>query len=265
MRFIFKYVLVANILAGSLISCEKRPDNVLQMNFDCVQVSRDIPLTDEAEAPRCKIRMQLQEFKGNSDKSKIINNTIGNELFNYENLSLKQAADSFANVYACNYVEVLRPLYEKDKADKTRRSWYEYHYMVNTEVSEGKNGIIVYTIKSDWYEGGTHGLVQKHVVNFDPKSGKRMYIADILVPGYEIKLNEILLKSLENKVGARNITELHDKGYLYSMDMFTPENFILGKKGITFIYNIYEIAPFSEGMIELSVDYSELNDLLSKK
>ena len=73
MRFICKYLLVANILAGSLISCEKKPNNVPQMNFDCIQVSRDIPLTDDAEAPRCKIRMQLQEFKGNSDKSKIIN------------------------------------------------------------------------------------------------------------------------------------------------------------------------------------------------
>lgn len=265
MRFISKSVIVAVILAGGLISCAKKTKEAVRADFDCITVSRDVPLTDATDAPRCRIKMELQTAKGNSEKSKSINSIIGERLFGYENLSLSQAADSFANAYVRNYMEVLRPLYDKDKADETRRSWYEYHYTVTTEVGEGRDGVIVYTMKSDWYEGGAHGLTQKHVVNFDMKTGRRLALADILVPGYEPRLNEMLLKALEKKVGAKNMTELHDKGYLYSMDMFTPENFIIGEDNITFIYNVYEIAPFAEGMTELSIDYSELNDLLPKQ
>jgi hypothetical protein len=48
------------------------------------------------------------------------------------------------------------------------------------------------------------------------------------------------------------------------MDMFPSENFILGKETITFIYNPYEIAPYEKGSIELTLSYSELDDILNK-
>ena len=46
------------------------------------------------------------------------------------------------------------------------------------------------------------------------------------------------------------------------MDMFPSENFILGEEAITFIYNPYEIAPYEKGSIELTLAYSELDDIL---
>lgn len=264
MRFIFKPVFIASILVGFLFSCGNDNGNFRMTDFEEVIVSRDVPLTGDTDSPRCKISIQLYVAKGDSGKSQSINSTIEDKLFDFDNLPLKQAADSFANVYARNYIDVLRPLYKKDRSDKTRQSWYEYRYNVSTEVSKGRDDIIVYTIKSEWYEGGAHGLSQKHVVNFDVNTGKRLAASDVFVPGYETKLTEILLKSLKDKVGAKTITELHDKGYLYSMDMFVPENFIIGEDHITFIYNVYEIAPFAEGMTELSIDYSELKDILPK-
>ena len=33
---------------------------------------------------------------------------------------------------------------------------------------------------------------------------------------------------------------------------------------ITFIYNVYEIAPYSNGITELDIPYSDINDLLKK-
>jgi len=52
--------------------------------------------------------------------------------------------------------------------------------------------------------------------------------------------------------------------YLYSMQMFPSENFILGSDELTFIYNPYEIAPYSAGKTELTVSYSEVEELLRK-
>jgi len=79
-----------------------------------------------------------------------------------------------------------------------------------------------------------------------------------LAPGFEQKLNEQLLEALLDKTGAKDINQLHEEGYLYSMDMFASENFILGDDEITFIYNPYEIADYSKGRIELKIDIDEL-------
>lgn len=58
------------------------------------------------------------------------------------------------------------------------------------------------------------------------------------------------------------MSALRDKGYLYSMDMFPSENFILGEETITFIYNPYEIAPYNVGSTELIIPFSDIKDLL---
>ena len=72
-----------------------------------------------------------------------------------------------------------------------------------------------------------------------------------------------LLEALEEKVGASNLKELHNRGYLYSMDMFPSENFILGDDAITFIYNPYEIAPYEKGCIELKIAYDAIDNILN--
>ena len=38
------------------------------------------------------------------------------------------------------------------------------------------------------------------------------------------------------------------------MDMFVSENYIIGDDKVTFIYNPYEIAPYSEGTIKLDIN-----------
>jgi hypothetical protein len=48
------------------------------------------------------------------------------------------------------------------------------------------------------------------------------------------------------------------------MDMFAPENFILGKDDITFIYNPYEIAPYAMGKTELILTYDDMDDIMKK-
>ena len=46
--------------------------------------------------------------------------------------------------------------------------------------------------------------------------------------------------------------------------MYPSSNFILGKDGITFIYNPYEIAPYALGRIELTISNATLEPLFKK-
>lgn len=261
MRFPFKSIIIVGLLIWGLSSCGTN-ESSKKISFDNVAVSKDIALSKGSDSPRCRISINVNQATGNDSRAKAVNAAIIEKLFYLENLTVRQAVDSFANEYARNYTETLAKLYKEDKDVPERRPWYEYNYTLNTEVKEGRTGVMVYIASLDYFEGGAHGINQKIVMNFDAETGKMLSLADILVPGYESRLNEILLSSLEEKVGVKGIDKLHEKGYLYSMNIFTPDNFILGDEGITFIYNVYEIAPYSKGLTELNVSYSDINDLL---
>ena len=182
-----------------------------------------------------------------------MNEQIVKKIFDMEQLSVQTAADSFANVYTRDYRKNMAPLYREYRADAAKRPWYEYRYTVTTETRVERKGVTNYLITLDYYEGGAHGITQLLTLNMDNKTGEMVTLSDVYGENYEQPLTERLLEALLEKTGARNIGELHDRGYLYSMDMFVPANFIVGDDEVTFIYNPYEIAPYSEGRIELVI------------
>lgn len=233
--------------------------------FDVVTADKTVKLSSEANSPSCSVHLELSyASEVNGHKAEIINNIIENRLLNMQDLTMQQAADSFANVYASNYLTHLLPLYRQDQNDAKKTEWYNYHYIVKTSVEQGYKNASVYHIHLDYYEGGAHGINQHLTLNFEQSTGRQLMLADIFVPGYEQRLSDLLQKALCEHVGVSSINELKDQGYLYSMDMFPSENFVLGEETITFIYNPYEIAPYEKGSIELTLSYSELDDILNK-
>ena len=255
--------IVLTGIASFFICCTGTDESSIA--FDNISVEKTVSITKEADAPSCHVKLELAAAKkGKDSAAKAINDVLVQELFCMENLTLKQAADSFANSYTRSYVTNFAPLYREDRDDPAKRAWYEYHYYISSEMQSGKEGVTVYTTTLDYYEGGIHGINQRLVFNFDNNSGKHLKIQDIFVPGHEQQLNDLLLEKLLEKTGSKNVDELRNRGYLYSMDMFAPENFILGKNDITFIYNPYEIASYAMGMVELELTYDELENILKK-
>jgi len=236
------------------------------VTFEKAKVSKEVVLSAEADAPSCNVVLNVDFATGNNaETAKAINEAIENRLFNMNGLTMQQAVDSFASQYTRDYKQNLSPLYAQDKEDALKRTWYEYNYSIDTETQEGRDdAVVVYLITLDYYEGGAHGIYQQLVMNFDKQSGKQLTLQDVFVPGYEERLTELLLEKLMDLADVKNMEELKAKDYLFSMDMFPSENFILGKDNITFIYNAYEIAPYAMGMTELELSYDELSGILKK-
>lgn len=253
----------AVLLALSLAACGG-DDRAIDIDFESIKAEKTVALNDEANSPDCKIALEVMAAKGNGKVAQAVNNAIMAKLFDFSGVSPKVAVDSFANKYTSDYVANMTPLYKDDSGDPHKQSWYQYRYDVKTSVKDGRKGVCVYVINLFYYEGGAHGIDHTLTMNFDKQTGKQLMLADVFVPGYAQQLNERLIDALLKKVGAKTVNELHDKDYLYSTDMFPSENFILGEDGITFIYNPYEIAPYSKGKIELTIDYDDLEDILPK-
>lgn len=230
-----------------------------KLSFHRINVNKEVAIEKGDNAPHCSVDLQMDCLdEKHGETAKILNEAVNQRVFYLENLTMQQAADSFANKYCRDYVSNYAPLYREDKASQEKHAWYEYRYKVSTETIQEVEGIVTYLINIEYYEGGAHGISQQLAMNFNTENGEQLSLHDVLAPGFEQKLNEQLLEALLDKTGAKDINQLHEEGYLYSMDMFASENFILGDDEITFIYNPYEIADYSKGRIELKIDIDEL-------
>lgn len=253
------------VLLFVLCSCSSDIESGKQIDFQKMERTKTVPIEKSPDAPSCKIELAIHCAKGNDNRAININNTIEKRLLDMCNLSMEQAADSFINRYCNDYIKALAPLYGNDKNDKSKHSWYEYRYSISTEIMQENDDYTAYIAILDLYEGGAHGIQQTFAMNFDIKTGNLVKLTDIFVQGFERRLNDILFKALERKTETNGILDLQDKGYLCTTDIYPSDNFIMKENSISFIYNVYEIAPYSQGMTELEIPYSDINDLLKKQ
>ena len=235
------------------------------LNFETITVDKTVMLSNDENSPRCQVHLKmLQATAENGDRAQIVNEALMSRLLNKSGeRDLQIAAEKFADDYTTSYKNTMLPLYNQDRADTTKKAWYEYHYVIEASTQQGTANTLTYLATIDYYEGGAHGINQLITFNFDIATGKQIMLADIFAPGYESQLKNTLLKALKSKTGLNTMDELKDAGYLYSMDIFPSENFILNDETITFVYNPYEIAPYAVGSIELIITYSEVSQILS--
>ena len=254
-------VIALTILLAT--ACHPRQEGSIV--FDTASADKEVKLSNEENSPVCAVHLKLAyATDDNGEKAEIINNAIQEQLLDMRELTMQQAVDSFASSYTRSYIRNFRPLYNKDKADTTKRSWYDYHYILSSEVQQGSKETMTYIATIDYYEGGAHSINQQKIMNFNAKTGQIVGLGDIFVKGYESQLNSFLLRALCEKVGAKDIKNLHEMGYLFSMEIFPANNFILGDETITFIYNPYEIASYDKGTTELTLSLSDLGHILKQ-
>ena len=88
---------------------------------------------------------------------------------------------------------------------------------------------------------------------------------DIFVGDYKDALTDLIWNQLmaDNKVTTHEALE--DMGYASTGDIAPTENFYLSKEGITFYYNVYEIAPYVMGATKITLSYEDIAPLMNGK
>ena len=90
---------------------------------------------------------------------------------------------------------------------------------------------------------------------------KPVHLNDLFTADADEALTDLLWNQLmaDNRVASRE--ELEDLGYTSTGELTPTENFFLSKEGITFYYNVYEIAPYVMGPIQISLPWEMVQHL----
>ena len=255
-----KYFFTA-LMACFVLACSTEIDNTIV--FGDVIADKEVKLSNDENSPKCAVHLQIATASEiNGHKGAAVDRIIQKRLLNMEELTMQQAADSFANTYTGTYARNLLPLYNQDRADTAKHSWYDYHYVITSEAIQGSKNSMAFIATIDYFEGGARSVNMRNIMNFDVQTGRLLGLNDVFVPGFENLLTAVLQKALCEKIGVNDISDLRQQGYLAGMQMYPTSNFILGDETVTFVYNPSEIAPHTQGETELIIPINDLTQIL---
>lgn len=235
-------------------------------------------LTDDSSSPFCDFSIDYTCLEEENDSiAMLINRVIQREWLgdDYAYLLPEEAVDSFMNVYIRDYRNEVSQLYLANRSEANAETeipnWYNQTYSLVTFVEEGHGGIV--NASANYYVdmGGAHPNQWSRWMNFDFETGKLLTKEEVFLSSAKVDIETLLLDKLlllqkENYPDEtfNTLEDLQEKGFLQLTNIFIPDNFLLCKEGVHFLFNRYDIAPYAAGEIVIEIPYEEIGPYLKQ-
>lgn len=144
--------------------------------------------------------------------------------------------------------------------DPFPRPWF---YQKDLTILHRTKSYIAFDFSFSQYTGGAHGNYGTLYANYSPQKQDTLSLEDIVQAQ---KLPSLLqtaegLFRRQEQLGKKQ--SLDDEYFFEDGKFALNNNFVLNEEGILFLYNVYEIKPYSSGITKLHIPYKELEGLLT--
>lgn len=250
--------------------CKQDSRLVGHLKFDNITLEESQHLFADENKPQANLKIDFSFIKESSDETMrdSINHMLQGFVFGnkYSMNNPEQAMRQYADNYFSSYRKDLEPMYRDESAeigDEPNKAWYSYEHETETKVEYYDKHLLTYRFYMEEFTGGAHPVYYTYFLNIDLRTLKQIELNDLLIGEYDEELTEMLVSQLMEDTGASTKEELEELGYGTTADIIPTENFKLTPGGISFLYNIYEIAPYVIGPIEIDLSFEQLEPILN--
>lgn len=125
-------------------------------------------------------------------------------------------------------------------------------------LDDTPDSTLTYSAESYIYTGGAHGYHWHTYLNFSRQTGHLITLDEVLDLSHSNDIIQLILQNLMQQFSCDNIQQLEEQGFVSISEITLTNNFHLGSRGITFIYNPYEIACYAMGKQSVTLTYQQL-------
>ena len=171
--------------------------------------------------------------------------------------------DSIGLYYRNSIVDDYLNEYLQSAADTTDQRIMSWERDIDARFLPDWKGYHRYVADLYDYQGGAHGQSGCVTFLFDKKTGKRVEEWDFFKEGYEEPVSALIRQHLQSDYVPQLEADGFDVEDLMSSSV-SPESawvngvFLPGPKGVSWVFQPYEIAPYSYGIITVEVPWKEL-------
>ena len=254
--------VVAGLLLILATNCVRGP------RMEILRYTSEQETASEADCPlthRLGISLEYPVVKGDKDLSAVlIRQAIFETAFgeSYDTLDVEEAAARYADDLAAEFRELSAAMWRGWRAAGIKAPEITEWYDDIEGYFAGQNGPYrSYIVNITDFTGGARSSSATQAFVFDTRDGSRLTLDDLFVPDFDAPLAEIIARHIPESLSEEDIEAL------FEPDVQPTGNYILTSDSITFIYNPFEIGPYSLGTPSISVPIKECRKagILAKK
>lgn len=235
-----KYCIII-VALSAVFSCQEE----VKIDF----VEENIEMSQEAE-----ISINFPKAEGHKSASELINTTIQNYIVSQTYLG----EDSLTNLSIADAVKRFNTEFINFKTDfpDSAQKWEAF---IDGEVTYSSPEVISIAINTYLDTGGAHGNTNIKFFNFDPQTGE-LYSMDDLIKDNK-NLSELIADQLKEEVKSNLDEPIED--FFFGKDFQLPESIGYSDEGLIILYNPYEIASYSQGIIQFTISFEKVSSFLN--
>jgi hypothetical protein len=244
------------ILACFVVACNKKEERKNDLQYETKTFRVESEGGCKSDTTRCaSYEVVYPSFQG---LSKTVSDTLYNRMVEsidtgnpeIESHTFEEAGKLFIDDF--NQAQ-------KEFPDNTM-GWY---FKATVKVNLLADTLVSLESTAEFFTGGAHGGYGTYFINARPSSGQPVLLKDVFRPGFEEELRSMAEKEFRKKLNLTDSSSLAEEGFEFPGDEFAlNDNYGFTNKGITFVFNIYEIAPYVLGAQEILIPYEEIRELL---
>lgn len=270
-RSVAAAILLSALSLGLFTQCKGNAGGkASKIAFDSIVVEKKIPLlqVNDTTLPFADVHVSYTypvKFKDSQSLARLQQIMQGTFFGDSEidTLAAQDAVDQHLENYTARYQSLSNHFYEdKARIEGKMPSWYWYYMNRSNKILYQGSSLLSYAVEYSDYEGGAHGSYRITYTNVDLNELVTLSEEDLFVPGYFAPLTEKIVAQLMVQYEAPVADSLLMKGFFTIEDIVPNNNFWLDEENIHYSFNQYEIAPYAMGVIDVSVPYTDLEDIL---
>lgn len=234
---LYKKLLLLICFSSFIFSCNEE----LKTTFSNTNITTPNNKLVEVNIPKA-IGNDLVIAEINSELSKTVIATL--QIGDPDTITSKSIEESIAS-FNIEYNK-----FNKDFPDVSQ----PWEAQIDGEVMFQSAEVISIAITSYTNTGGAHGNTNISFLNFEATTGKRIQNNDLIT-------NKDAFKTVAKSYFKNAITE---DDVIFKPDTFQlPTNIGFNEEGVILLYNTYEIAPYSTGIIDFTIPIEKVSDYLA--
>lgn len=270
-RFFVAFLIVASLFIQlGFYSCTTKPSDITVL-LDSVAVDSVCPLFHNYEKPAChfNLRMEVPYVEDNSSLSLSLQRFLSaiprqGAFVEDSDGTVAGMADNYLRTYIMQYLQEGKDAIDSYGEDmQAAATWMSYEEQAEGTVYFHEGSFLSYQFKVYSYMGGAHGNTVTTNRVFDMSSQNTVTLSNLFNEESLSVVADNLRQALAIQNDCQTVDELIQSGIFFSAGEIEPnDNFLLDNKGLTWIYDPYEIAPYAYGPVTVSLSWNQLVDLI---
>jgi len=265
---IYRKMILFCILPLLLPACESLnpKSRIVKPQSSQVYYSYKVLLApDNPESPKLEIALSLFQMKYPSAQTAFVHQLLYSNIdpAAYKDRVIKEQRENYRKslAYLADIDTENLKIYELEEDTLDDLEFSNWRYTENfAPISPRSRGIVIERTK-ETYMGGVYGMKTTRFFVIDLEAQRLLKVDDFFIDYQGDQIRDLIYEELRKFSGLERGRPLSD-GIFLSDDPELTFNFYINEEGLGLHWDPYEIAPYSEGAIQVMLPWKKIRPLL---